>query len=193
VDFFDKKGGKMKMDKNRIRDLSWSVVGASIGIAIVLWFVADGRSPFLLASLGGSMVFLFALTETEAAQPRALFGGHLGGALIGILAFRFFGDALWVSVIAVVLTMVFMVITRTIHPPAGANPLFMVHNHAGIYVLLKPVLLGVGILFLVAFVQENLILSIGDDINFHIVPLNRLKLSGHTQIRLFSGSRFTLS
>lgn len=55
------------MDKNRIRDLSCSVVGASIGMAIVLWLVADGRSPFLLASLGGSMVFLFALTETEAA------------------------------------------------------------------------------------------------------------------------------
>ncbi len=38
------------MDKNRICDLSWSVAGASIGIAIVLWLVADGRSPFLLAS-----------------------------------------------------------------------------------------------------------------------------------------------
>jgi len=145
----------MKMDKNRIRDLSWSVAGASIGIAIALWLVADGRSPFILASLGGSTVFLFALTETEAAQPRALFGGHLGGALIGILAFRFFGDALWVSVLAVVLTMVFMVITRTIHPPAGANPLFMVHNHAGVVVLMKPVLLGVGILFLVAFVWSR--------------------------------------
>src|SRR4030043_2117446 len=133
----------MKVDKNRIRDLSWSVAGASIGIAIALWLVADGRSPFLLASLGGSMVFLFALTETEAAQPRALFGGHLGGALIGILAFRFFGDALWVSVLAVVLTMVFMVITRTIHPPAGANPLFMVHHHAGFTALLIPVGAGV--------------------------------------------------
>jgi len=155
VDFFYEKGEKMKMDKNRIRDLSWSVAGASLGIAIALWLVADGHSPFLLASLGGSTVFLFALTETEAAQPRALFGGHLGGALIGIIAFRFFGDALWVSVFAVVLTMAFMVITRTIHPPAGANPLFMVHNHAGIYVLMKPVLLGVGILFLVAFVWSR--------------------------------------
>ena len=143
------------MDKNRICDLSWSVAGASIGIAIALWLVADGRSPFLLASLGGSTVFLFALTETEAAQPRALFGGHLGGALIGILAFRFFGDALWVSVLAVVVTMVFMVITRTVHPPAGANPLFMVHNHAGVVVLMKPVLLGVGILFLVTFVWSR--------------------------------------
>ena len=147
---------EMKPGKNRIRDLGWSVIGASTAIAIALWFVADGRSPFLLASLGGSTVFLFALTETEAAQPRALFGGHLGGALIGILAFRFFGDALWVSVLAVVLTMVFMVLTRTIHPPAGANPLFMVHHHAGMGILLKPVFIGVGLLFITAFIWSRI-------------------------------------
>jgi len=146
----------MKLEKNMIRDLSWCVVGASIAIAIALWFVADDRSPFLLASLGGSMLFLFALTESEAAQPRALFGGHLGGALIGIIAFRFFGDALWVMVLAVVLTMVFMVLTRTIHPPAGANPLLMVHNHAGIGMLIKPVLLGVGLIFITAIIWSRI-------------------------------------
>ena len=143
------------MDKDRLRNLVWSVAGSSTGIAIALWLVADEGSPFLLASLGGSTVFLFALTETEAAQPRALFGGHLGGAFIGILSFQLFGDALWVSVLAVVLTMVFMVLTRTIHPPAGANPLFMVHNHAGIHVLLKPVLLGVGVWFLITVVWSR--------------------------------------
>jgi len=146
----------MKLEKNMIRYLSWCVVGASIAIAIALWFVADDHSPFLLASLGGSMLFLFALTESEAAQPRALFGGHLGGALIGILAFRFFGDALWVMVLAVVLTMVFMVLTRTIHPPAGANPLLMVHNHAGIGILIKPVLLGVGLIFITAIIWSRI-------------------------------------
>ena len=146
----------MKLDKNTVRDLGWSVVGASIAIGIALWFVADGHSPFLLASLGGSMLFLFALTESEAAHPRALFGGHLGGALIGILAFRFFGDALWVMVLAVVLTMVFMVLTRTIHPPAGANPLLMVHNHAGIGILIKPVLLGVGLIFITAIIWSRI-------------------------------------
>ncbi len=146
----------MKLDKNKVRELVSSVVGASTAIAIALWFVADGHSPFLLASLGGSMLFLFALTESEAAQPRALFGGHLGGALIGILAFRFFGDALWVSVLAVVLTMVFMVLTRTIHPPAGANPLLMVHNHAGMGILIKPVLLGVGLIFITAMIWSRI-------------------------------------
>ena len=41
----------------------------------------------------------------EVAQPRALFGGHLVGALIGVLCFQWFGDALWVYVLSVVLTL----------------------------------------------------------------------------------------
>ena len=141
---------------DNLRDLSWSVIGATVGMAVALWLVSDRHSPFLLASLGGSTVFLFALTDTEAAQPRALFGGHLGGALVGILCFQVFGDAPWVSVAAVVLTMVLMVVTRTIHPPAGANPLFMVHHHASLGALVKPVGLGVGILFLVTILWSRL-------------------------------------
>jgi CBS-domain-containing membrane protein len=144
--------------KNRINylDLGKSAVGASLAIALALWFAGRYEGPFLLASLGGSTVFLFALRDTEAAQPRALFGGHFGGALIGIICFQFFGDALWVSVAAVVLTMVFMVATRTIHPPAGANPLLIVHSHAGFYALLNPVGIGVLTLFIVAVLWSRL-------------------------------------
>jgi len=142
---------------NRLNPLEivWSAIGATIAIALALWFVGDRTSPFLLFSLGGSTVFLFALTDTESAQPRALFGGHLGGALIGIVCYQIFGDGLWVSVAAVVLTMVSMIVTRTIHPPAGANPLIMVHNHAGIYSLLQPVGAGVFTLFLVAILWSR--------------------------------------
>ena len=101
-------------------------------------------------------MFLFALTEADAAQPRALFGGHLGGTFSGIVCFQLFGEALWVSVIAVVLTMTFMMTTRTIHPPAGANPLFMVHYHAGFSALLMPVGIGILALFLVALCWSRL-------------------------------------
>ncbi len=137
-------------------DLIWSVIGAMIAITLALLLVADRNSPFLLASLGGSTVFLFVLTETEAAQPRALFGGHIGGAVAGILCYQVFGDGLWVSAAAVALTLVFMVMTRTIHPPAGANPLIMVHNHAGFLSLLNPVCAGVFTLFLVAVLWSRL-------------------------------------
>jgi len=136
-------------------DLIWSAIGGAIAITLALLLVADRNSPFVLFSLGGSTVFLFVLTETEAAQPRALFGGHIGGALIGILCYQIFGDALWVSVIAVVITMMFMVVTRTIHPPAGANPLIMVHHHAGFLSVLNPVGAGVLTLFLVAIVWSR--------------------------------------
>ncbi len=136
-------------------DLIWSAIGGAIAITLALLLVADRNSPFVLFSLGGSTVFLFVLTETEAAQPRALLGGHIGGALIGILCYQIFGDALWVSVTAVVLTMMFMVVTRTIHPPAGANPLIMVHHHAGFLSLLNPVGAGVLTLFLVAIVWSR--------------------------------------
>jgi len=142
--------------KQNLGDIIWSAIGATVAIGLALWLVTDDHSMLLLASLGGSTVFLFALTDSEAAQPRALFGGHLGGALIGILCFQLFGDALWVSVVALVLTMVVMVATRTIHPPAGANPLIMVHHHASFMALLKPVGLGVLTLFLVAMIWSHL-------------------------------------
>jgi CBS-domain-containing membrane protein len=143
-------------DGRKYSELIWSAIGGAIAIALALLLVAGRDSPFLLFSLGGSTVFLFVLTETEAAQPRALLGGHIGGALVGILCYQIFGDAFWVSVAAVVLTMMFMVVTRTIHPPAGANPLIMVDHHAGFLSVLNPVLAGVLTLFIIAMLWSRL-------------------------------------
>ncbi|HEV7914615.1 MAG TPA: HPP family protein, partial [Albitalea sp.] len=81
--------------------------GAAAAIALALALVGPPTSPFLLASLGGSAVFLFGLTRAPAAQPRALFGGHLGGAFIGIACYQCFGDALWVCALAQALALVF--------------------------------------------------------------------------------------
>lgn len=145
----------MNISREKFIGLAWAAIGATTAIALALWIITDRPMYFLLPSLGGSTVFLFALTETEAAQPRALFGGHLGGAAIGILCYHFLGNMLWVSVIAVVLTMLFMVLTRTIHPPAGANPLVMIQDHAGFYALLNPIGAGVLSLFLVAVVWSR--------------------------------------
>jgi CBS-domain-containing membrane protein len=130
--------------------LGWSLVGSVIGIGLALMLVAPPISPFLLASLGGSAVFLFALTNAPAAQPRALIGGHIGGALIGVLCYQWLGDALWVYVLAQVLTLLFMLLAHTMHPPAGANPLIMIQAQADMSVLLSTVLIGVLSLFVVA-------------------------------------------
>lgn len=134
-----------------------SAIGGSVGLSLAMWATEQWQEPLFLASMGGSTVFLFGLTDAEAAQPRALLGGHFGGALIGIACYQLFGEALWVSVLAVVATMVFMKAARMVHPPAGANPLIMVHAHAGWHALVNPVALAVLILFVITILWSRLL------------------------------------
>lgn len=136
--------------------LAWCAIGMSLGIALALTLVAPPASPFLLASLGGSAVFLFGLTRAAAAQPRALFGGHLGTALIGIVCFQYFGDGLWVYCLAEVLALGYMLVARATHPPAGANPLIMIHDHAGYASLFSTVAVGTVSLVLLAVIWSRL-------------------------------------
>jgi CBS-domain-containing membrane protein len=140
-----------------IAQFIWYTVAAASAIGLALWCIELPSPPFLLASLGGSTVFLFGLPRAPAAQPRALFGGHLGAAFIGIICSHAFGDALWVYMLAMVLTLIFMLVTKTAHPPAGANPLIMIHQKASFSAMWNPVCLGVLILCLVTMVWSRLL------------------------------------
>jgi len=134
-----------------------STAGAALALSLVLTFADPPELPLFVSSLGGSAVFLFAISATPAAQPRALFGGHIGSVLIGCFCYQMFGDALWVYVLALVLTLIYMLITKTVHPPAGANPLIIMHAHASLGAILQPVLFGIVILAVVAAVWSRLI------------------------------------
>lgn len=140
-----------------IARLAWCAAGAGAGLGLVLCLVDRPTSPLLLASFGGTTIFLFGLTRAPAAQPRALFGGHFIGALVGVVCFQAFGDATWVYLLSVVLCLVMMLATKTVHPPAGANPLIMVHAHAGFSAVLHPVGSGVLILALIAAMWSRLV------------------------------------
>jgi CBS-domain-containing membrane protein len=141
----------------QVARMLWCMAGVAAAITAALRLAGPPASPFLLMSLGGSAVFLFGLTRAPAAQPRALLGGHLGGALIGIACYQCFGAASWVYALALALTLAFMLLTKTVHPPAGANPLLMIHSQAGFAALWQPVLLGVLVLAGMAFVWSRLV------------------------------------
>ena len=81
--------------KQTILRVLWVLAGASVALAYwPLHVVRPADSTLLLASLGGSTLFLFGLTATlPPTQPRALFGGHLISALIGVICYQLFGDA----------------------------------------------------------------------------------------------------
>ena len=144
------------MHRHRLLRLLWCLLGAAAGIAVALTVVGPPRTAFVLASLGGSSVFLFGLTRAPAAQPRAVLGGHLSGAFFGVLAYSLLGNTLPAYALAVSSALGFMLLTRTVHPPAGANPVLMVYAQASWSSLFSPVLLGVLCLMGVAFAWSRL-------------------------------------
>jgi len=141
--------------KTLIFRLIWVLLGSSVAITLALW-VTQANSPLLLASLGGTTLFLFALSTAPAAQPRAVFGAHLISSLVGILAYQLFGDAFWVYILALVVTIGILLMVRCVHPPAGANPLIMIQAHASFMHLGITVLVGVSIIFIVAYLWSRL-------------------------------------
>jgi CBS-domain-containing membrane protein len=143
------------MRKIQVLRLLWVLAGSATAITLALHFT-QAASPLILASLGGTTLFLFGLSTLPAAQPRAVFGGHLISSLIGVAAFQLFGDSLSVMVIAVVITIGILLLTRTVHPPAGANPLIMIQAHASFTHIGFSVLLGVAIISAVAYVWSRL-------------------------------------
>ncbi len=131
-------------------------LGAGAAVALALACVAPPASPWLLASLGSSAAFVFCLTRAAAAQPRALLGGHLLSAAVGIGCQQLFGDALWVYGLAATLAVGLMLATATLHPPAGANPVIMIHGHAGWSALWQPVAVAVLCIIAVAWLWSRL-------------------------------------
>ena len=64
------------MKKIQVLRLLWVLAGSATAIALALHFT-QASSPLILASLGGTTLFLFVLSTLPAAQPRAVFGGAL--------------------------------------------------------------------------------------------------------------------
>jgi CBS-domain-containing membrane protein len=110
----------------------------------------------LIAPFGASCVLLFAAPESPFAQPRNLVCGHLLTASVGIAMLWLFGSSIWSIGLAVGLVIALMELTRTVHPPAGANPIvIMLAGKIKLAFLLAPVLLGVLILLVLALLVNN--------------------------------------
>lgn len=144
----------------------WSFVGSFFGIGIIAYLETQ-KLPisdvvFLIGSFGASSVLVYGVIQSPLAQPRNLVGGHLVSAIIGVTVQKIIPDILWIAApLAVSLSIVFMQITKTLHPPGGATALIAVTGSAaiknmGYMYVITPVLSGVVILLLVAIIFNNM-------------------------------------
>ncbi len=141
--------------------LSWKLIGlAALGGAVAVGGIAFLSSlehiPLILGSFGASSVILFGYPESPFAQPRAVIGGHFLSSLTGLMVLMLFGPTWWAMGLAVGAAIGLMHITRTVHPPAGSNPVIILSTAPAWSMLWTPTLAGAVLLVVVAFVFHAL-------------------------------------
>lgn len=148
------------------REHFWAFIGSFVGMGLIAYLqygsLNDADFVFLIGSFGASCVLVYGVIQSPLAQPRNLIGGHVVSALIGVTVQKLIPDVLWIAApLAVSLSIVFMQITKTLHPPGGATALIAVTGGAqikelGYLYVVSPVLSGALILLIVALIFNNL-------------------------------------
>ena len=136
----------------------WAGIASVLTMGVALVLLDLDQVPYLLASLGGSCVILFGIPDNVMAQPRSFIGGHFVGTTVGLIFSHAFGVGIVTMACAVGTAIALMMMTDTIHSPAGADPLIVMAAHPGWSFLAAPLALGLVILFVGASLYHRLIL-----------------------------------
>lgn len=157
LDYLQKLRGQQAALPPRLpwRNIALAGVGAFLAIGFVAGLAGYTHQPLLLGSLGASCVFLFGLPEAPFSQPRNVIAGHLICSGVGLLFFTLFGPAPWALGSALGVAVVVMFATRTVHAPAGSNPVIVFLTAPGWDFLFAPTLIGAVGIVLVALVFNN--------------------------------------
>ena len=114
----------------------------TIGVLTVLTYKTS-YGIFLIASFGSTMVLLYGYSESPFAQPKNIILGHFLTSLIGIIFLNFVPLPIFLNIpVAVGFGVMFMILLKVTHPPAGGNPIIVIIGSVSFDYLLTPVLIG---------------------------------------------------
>lgn len=133
--------------------LAW--LGGCIAIASIALLAGTLDIILILGSFGASCVLIFGYPDVPFSQPRNVIAGHLLSSFIGLAFLTVLGPHWWSLALAVGTAIALMMATRTVHPPAGSNPVIVFLTKPAWGFLLYPTLFGAIILVLVALVYLN--------------------------------------
>ena len=146
------------MNNSKIINALLSALGALIFISFLAFLDRsfDGMI-WLIPPFGASMVLVMAVHESPLAKPKNILLGHILSALSGVIILYLIGDNFLALGIAVALAVFVMIVTDTIHPPAGANPIIVILTGQGISFVLFPVAVGAFMLVIFAYLYNKLL------------------------------------
>lgn len=139
------------------RLVGFAALGGFIAIAILAGLTEGVDELLILGSFGASCVLLFGFPDAPLSQPRNTIGGHVIATFVGLATLEVLGGHWWAMGIAVGLAIAAMMLTRTVHPPAGSNPVIVFLAAPAWSFLWFPTLIGAVIVVAVAVVYNNLV------------------------------------
>ena len=146
------------MNNSKIINALLSALGALIFISFLAFLDRSFEGMiWLIPPFGASMVLVMAVHESPLAKPKNILLGHILSALSGVIILYLIGDNFLALGIAVALAVFVMIVTDTIHPPAGANPIIVILTGQGISFVLFPVAVGAFMLVIFAYFYNKLL------------------------------------
>ena len=117
----------------------------------------DESNLWLIPPFGASMVLVMAVHESPLAHPKNVFFGHIISAFSGVFVYALFGISHFSIGLGVGLAIFLMMVTKTVHPPAGANPIIAILGAKGANFILIPVAAGASFIVLFAAIYNKLL------------------------------------
>jgi CBS-domain-containing membrane protein len=155
--FFTKMNGAGRSPLKVLpRNAAIGAVGGFTAIAILAVLTNFTSVVWIMAPFGASCVLAFGLWDAPLSQPRNIIGGHLVSTFVGLALYHLFGKGPVIMAVGVGLAIGFMMLTKTTHPPAGADPLVVIMAGSSWSFLLAPVLIGAVVIVIVALLVNNL-------------------------------------
>ena len=117
----------------------------------------DASNLWLIPPFGASMVLVMSVHESPLAHPRNILFGHMLSALSGVFIFSMLGFSSLSVGLAVGLAIFLMMTTKTVHPPAGANPIIAILGAKGLDFIIMPVAAGAFFIVFFAIIYNKLL------------------------------------
>jgi CBS-domain-containing membrane protein len=141
------------MHSEQIKSALIAGVFSTFVLAFLAWLNYMGDyGIWLMAPFGATAVLVFGVPQSPLAKPKNVIGGHMLTAMIGVVFSYYNADSAIMIGLAVGIAITLMMITKTIHPAAGANPILIIESSQSWDFLIMPVLAGTVFIVVCGFV-----------------------------------------
>tara|TARA_B100001063_G_scaffold235381_1_gene253876 strand:+ start:2247 stop:2705 length:459 start_codon:yes stop_codon:yes gene_type:complete len=141
----------------KYKNILISAFGAFLCMFLIAYFNSiDSTNVWLIPPFGASLVLVMAVHESPLASPRNVFFGHVLSASSGVLMFYFLGNSALSIALGLGFAISLMMLTKTVHPPAGANPVIAVLGAKTFEFVIMPVAIGASFIVIFALLYNKI-------------------------------------